>query len=444
MLLLIIFLWGGVFDWVTHSTLLPQPLYASSIRPTLAPGGMQLKSLFLDPADIPKYLPQEFVAQRSGQVAVSRHTVNANNYFAAYLVWSVGPGLPITLAIEAITAFLLIWWVLPPVMTETFPNRTEKVPPRWSTDAESMHMGSWLSRGLDSMGLITVLMWSAIFLVPTIFGLWLFAGPMMPELTRMIASTDFIIRQTGKLTASLALLGLIVRYSSSALGIVLDVDNYLRAGPEQETPRAKIAERCVSLLRYIAAYRDEQGRPYSSVVIVAHSLGALISADLLRFLREETDLTLASIGYGEPRVNPAVIPLTLFTMGNPLRQLLSRFFPYLYDWVRAVPDGGAGGLGRANQTAPTMPSAAPDPMELGVQHWVSAYRSGDYIGRSLWVDEWYRRSTSGSGTPDVPLHVITQVVPPGLREEMCIGAGAHQHYWDDTAPDIAQKLDSLI
>ena len=28
--------------------------------------------------------------------------------------------------------------------------------------------------------------------------------------------------------------------------------------------------------------------------------------------------------------------------------------------------------------------------------------------------------------------------------EMCIGAGAHTHYWDDTAPDIAEQLNALI
>ena len=28
--------------------------------------------------------------------------------------------------------------------------------------------------------------------------------------------------------------------------------------------------------------------------------------------------------------------------------------------------------------------------------------------------------------------------------EFCIGAGAHTHYWDDTAPDIAEALNELI
>ena len=32
----------------------------------------------------------------------------------------------------------------------------------------------------------------------------------------------------------------------------------------------------------------------------------------------------------------------------------------------------------------------------------------------------------------------------GTRVEFCIGAGAHTHYWDDTAPDIAEELNILL
>ena len=41
------------------------------------------------------------------------------------------------------------------------------------------------------------------------------------------------------------------------------------------------------------------------------------------------------------------------------------------------------------------PGALPDPAELGLTAWVNAYRSGDYVGRSLWLTEWYRRTIGG-------------------------------------------------
>src|SRR5262249_7005617 len=114
-----------------------------------------------------------------------------------------------------------------------------------------------------------------------------------------------------------------------------------------------------------------------------------------------------------------------------------------------VPDNGLYPLGEATLTPPMpMPEdALPDPSELGVQRWVNAYRSGDYVGRSLWLDGWDGRQLPGGepGTPGEAGTIVAQAPPsPLVRYEMCIGAGAHQHYWDDTAPDIAQQLDALI
>jgi hypothetical protein len=461
-LLLVIFLWGGLFDWAMHTTsLFPHPLFETGVPPTLAPGGNALKSLFFDPAKIPDTLPDKRLDQSQSKKvpslscpaghctpdpSPSRHLINADNYFAGYLVWSIGPGLAITLVFMIASFCLLTWWALPSVLTEKFPLRSEKIPPRWSTNAQSLHMGSWTSGGLDAMAIVTVLTWCAIFLVPSIFYTWSLVQSRSSTLAMMNAVTDSIIGKTAGLTASLALLGLIVRYTSSALGIVLDVDNYLRTSPKDATPRAKIAERYVSLLRYIA--KPEHG--YTRVVIVAHSLGALISGDLLRFLHEEGDQTLERLGYGEPGGNEPTIPVTLFTMGNPVRQLMNRFFPFLYDWVNPVPSGSLRPFGAATLAAPTLIPAnvLPDPSELGVQHWVNAYRSGDYVGRSLWVEEWYGRNLNGPdrGTPDEPVLVVRQapLPQPSPREEMCIVAGAHQHYWDDTATDIAEQLNALI
>ena len=85
---------------------------------------------------------------------------------------------------------------------------------------------------------------------------------------------------------------------------------------------------------------------------------------------------------------------------------------------------------------------APDPSLLAVKRWLSAYRSGDYVGRALWLNEWYNRVDPAIADGG-EVYVATEE-PFGLREEMCIGAGAHQHYWDQSAPDIAEKLDELI
>ena len=448
-LLLLIFLWGGVFHWATTTHLFPKQLFAEELVPTLPPGGGWLKIFICDPADVKTLVPRLF---RDPNGHLIDRPAAPNDYFAASLVFSVGPGLTFTLALMVLGFVLLIWWALPAVLTETFPSRGKDGPPRSSTNDQSLHLGLWLSRGLDATSIVTVLIWCAIFLIPSASFFWSRLPAGLDKIAAMNGWTDFIVDHTGRLTASIAVLALIVRYSSSALGIVLDVDNYLRGTPAWVTPRAKIAERYVSLLRYIAQYRGADGRGYDSVVIVAHSLGALISADLLRFLkRERRDPALTRLGYGygtEPE--EGCVEVRLFTMGNPLRQLLNRFFPYLYDWVRNLPDNGLrplqpGGLVPLPTLIPAIES--PDPGELGVQVWLNSYRSGDYVGRSLWTEEWYGRTSGGPtvGAYQEPIHVVAQAQPPPInRSETCIGAGAHQHYWDDTAPDIAEQLDALI
>jgi hypothetical protein len=376
------------------------------------------------------------------------------DYLEDILIWSAGSGLAATLALLALALFLLFWWALPSAFSEKFRLRDEKKPPRFTTNAGSLRMGTWLSPGLDATSVVTFLSWCAIFLVPPLFlpGVepWTHSQ-MLNDLANRISGylgtgneiTRWIVKSFA-VGATAAALAVAVKYGSPVLGAILDVDTYLRTLPEDATPRAKIAERYVSLLRYIARYRGPDGRGYDSVVIVAHSLGSVISADLLLYLKEFGDPELAALGLAGKKVpDQGGISMKMLTMGNPTRQLLNRFFPYLYDWVRDEPDNG---LCPLPDPAPQSPSidenAFPNPHELGLETWMNVYRSGDYVGRSLWLDEWYCRTNGplANGAYPQPIYVATA----GSRGEACIGAGAHTRYWDDTAPDVAEFLDKLI
>jgi hypothetical protein len=378
----------------------------------------------------------------------------ALDYLKSLLSWSLGYQLPISLALFSMGIFLLIWWAVPGALTERYPLRNRQIPPRNSTNQESLRLGRWISSGLDATSAVTFLFWCCIFLAPPLFFLLperFYLGSEFWGLLRGLRRATFWIVENPLLIASGAVLATLVKYGSPVLGAVLDVDTYLRASPADATPRAKIAERFVSTLRYLARYRDATGRPYDSVVIVAHSLGTLITTDLLRYLhthgdyshgepgRDHPELALFGLA-GDPRA--AEVPLSLLTMGSPLRQLLNRFFPYLYDWVREVPDNGLSPLPEPAEQPPNMNTVPPDPRELGIKQWVNTYRSGDYVGRSLWLDEWYNRNGGGphQGLTSEPIYAAGDV----LRVEACIGAGAHTHYWDDTAPDVARALDQLI
>jgi hypothetical protein len=72
---------------------------------------------------------------------------------------------------------------------------------------------------------------------------------------------------------------------------------------------------------------------------------------------------------------------------------------------------------------------------------MNAYRSGDFVARSVWLNNWYRRNEADLGTYPTKAH---EFHPVAGATENCIGAGAHNDYWNRSAPDIAEHLDALI
>src|SRR5262245_43204088 len=102
-----------------------------------------------------------------------------------------------------------------------------------------------------------------------------------------------------------------------ALDAVLDVDNYFGDPPSRQPPRARIYSRYASLLGFLS----DGG--YARIVIVAHSQGTVISAELLRYLHVQGRL---------PSVVGA-LPVALLTVGSPLRDLYAERFPLLYRWI---------------------------------------------------------------------------------------------------------------
>jgi hypothetical protein len=221
------------------------------------------------------------------------------------------------------------------------------------------------------------------------------------------------------------------RFKSLAFGfrpvldIMLDADNWFREHPLDRNPKARICGRYVSLLRYICNWTDPiDGGHYDAIIIVSHSQGTVITADLLRFLQHEAKSSGGMKAYDPELCRldsvSSRLPITLFTMGSPLRAMYGRRFPRLYAW--------------AHHGDEEQQPRRPDPDALGLATWVNAYRSGDYIGRYLW------RKTDDPNNWDVT--TVMENSPKSV--EFCIGAGSHTHYWDVTAPAIAYRLDDLI
>ncbi len=189
------------------------------------------------------------------------------------------------------------------------------------------------------------------------------------------------------------------------LDVALDVDNHFREFPRNAIPRARIFSRHVALLESIVA----QG--YDRVVIVAHSQGTVISAELLRYLQHRARWLAQACP--EDRVVKLWSQLEgkvdLFTAGCPLRQLYVARFPHLYEWVQTAQAG-----------------------DVGVRRWVNAYATGDYVGRWLWADPPLY-------TPSPPVTVTA-----GPEHDVCLGSGAHTHYFDQEQVLVARWIDSLV
>ncbi len=280
------------------------------------------------------------------------------------------------------------------------------------------------------------------------------AGPLM-DLVRHLESLDsqaqyLSDRWLGKLvllvaggTAGLLALGKVAIRQLQAvrapLDAVLDVDNHFREFPRKSISRVLIIERYVALLDHLR----QQG--YSRVVLVAHSQGTVITAELLRYLQQRPRLKKG------PHDGPATPPgqvdleqlrqwldridLRLLTMGCPLRQLYALRFPALYPWPVAP-------LSDPQQTN----WRGPRPAELGVQHWSNLWATGDYVGRWLWAAD--------EGVEPVPLHMSdARYAGDGVQgadqqgrswKDKALGPDAHTHYFDLEQREVAAELVTLV
>jgi hypothetical protein len=138
---------------------------------------------------------------------------------------------------------------------------------------------------------------------------------------------------------------------------VLDVDSYFADPPNRQPPRARIYSRYAALLAYL---RDGG---YGRIVIVSHSQGTVITADLLRYLHVQ----------GRLRETVGDASIGLVTVGSPLRNLYAERFPLLYRWM------GSNAAGFA--------AAGPRAADVGAAEWVPTRTTS---ATTRW--RWPRRS----------------------------------------------------
>lgn len=418
----------------------------------------------------------------------------ATNYaqvFDRVISVTAGPGLPVVLVVTAAILVATLLALIPAVLREirapsvghTFrqgasprePTADEAWEKQTADDRAAERLGWWLSTGLGVTAAGFLVQYVALFYaLPAMNLIQLATQGSIPWFANLQSSATAFILGAGAFVAGAQVGAVAISGWASVnafgfrtmLDALLDVDSYLRRHPRDDTPRARIAERFASLLRYVTHWKGEK-YGYKAIVFVTHSQGTVITADMLNFLQCEDDEELYLLRNQERGQPPAwtMKRMYLMTMGSPLRDLYAFAFPHLFGWVRGDrPPVGSRTASRPLEerleegrrvAAPAIPiAAAPDPYDLGVARWVNAYRSGDYVGRALWrcdvpaLKSWWLRSAPADArslhADDVPPIIYVSEDPVGSRRELCIGAGSHTHYWDDSAKAIALELDSLI
>jgi hypothetical protein len=298
----------------------------------------------------------------------------------------------------------------------------------------SAGVGRWLDDGLRLLAVLLAVMFFFFAVCGLAFQWLLIKNLVDPNGGVELDSTKhfdlFVTLLAGSAVTLIAVgsrIGRFMRSMRSVLDVFLDVDNYFKDRPVHLTPRGRIYARYATLLEHVSKYRFDDGSYYDRIVIVAHSQGTVITADLFRALSKSGSMAYM---FGER-------PLHLLTAGCPLRQLYASRFPDLYPWVVApVAPGG---------NAPMSDEVTgPDPRSLSVARWTNVYQSGDYVGRFLWSQPArIARYVVPRDADDASAIFAPQHATAAIRE-MCVGSGAHIHYFDGSAPLVAGEVDRLI
>ena len=400
-----------------------------------------------------------------------KDTYDTPSDFINELIFDPVFGLAIYLIV--IVLLLIAWSFLPSVWAEVQPPestpqtdkaKAEVQPPESTPQTDkpnsdeklSLKFGIWLNNGYRTVHFVLLAISALfIFVALTYFILIRIKNPWIAE--NIAFSKSIIIETLPKSLAviitasgtSILVLGRRLQQLSLGIGnvidVILDVDNYLRLHPIGGNPRTRIFSRYYSLLRYLCEQRDSQNQPkYDALILVAHSQGSVITADLLRFIKKEEPKGLEPLFCSD---SAEKLPVYFFSMGNPLRQLYSVGFPHLYEWVINYNDPDAN---RHNDYDDNGLGDKPKPEDLGLEQWVNTYNSGDYVGRYLWrkskseVNEKKRAREEKLFKPSSSVEDKDNISEKGKYREFCLGAGAHTHYWNATANRVADEINRLI
>uniref|UniRef100_UPI00374DE748 hypothetical protein n=1 Tax=Undibacterium sp. TaxID=1914977 RepID=UPI00374DE748 len=289
-----------------------------------------------------------------------------------------------------IAALLIICGFGPSILKEIFP-------PKDARDAgRSRALGAWLDGGFHGAALGAGMAIAAfILLLPSGTLVQYICGSSGYELSSVMKYMGAVVGGS-----TLSFVAATKWFSNAfsgffqkirvAVDTAIDVDNWLRERPVGLTPRLKIMARYHSMLKYL----ETQG--YDEIIIIAHSQGTVVTADLFRYYQRKWPSFIERLKHPK-----------FFSMGCPLRQLYALRFPSLYGWA-----------------------VNPSLKASGFSKWTNAYGSGDYVGRFLWDGD----NDENRWSPGVM----------SAKGEFCTGPHAHTHYFDPSNRMVGDEINHFI
>ena len=320
-------------------------------------------------------------------------------------------------------------------------------------------LGHWLTRCMAAFdGVVGVVIAAAVVVALTVaaaFLNWVHVDLAISQWSQSLLA-PFVVAAASVGAVLVAFGGLLSKHVPAVrapLDVVLDVDNYFRTFPARSVPRANMMARFTALLEHL----EDEG--YKSIVIVAHSQGSVLAADLLR-LR-----TSRLYKRWHKAKRPQQVAYHFATFGSPLRQLYAARFPRWYEWVLHRPSFDA--KTKAHEVG------GPRLEKTGFRRWVNGYCSGDYVGRWLWSAEPLLKDSKGNalamkgiiGKPwsDRPPTLVDglaalepyagysfatldtmKLVRSAQRLECCLGYGAHTKYFQVGQAGTAWLIDHAV
>ena len=409
-----------------------------------------------------EYQPRIFVADvipgKAAVASVPTHEqppkvyVDAAAFLDARFKASTEAFAPAVLLLGVLLIYLLIMFV-PSVLSELGLKlgRNDDGKP-----GGAYQLGRWLTHCIAAFdGVVGLVIAAAVVValaVASAFLNWVHLGHAIGQWSQSLLA-PFVVTAAGVGAVLVAFGGLLSKHLPAVrapLDVVLDVDTYFRTFPARGVPRANMMARFATLLDRL----EDEG--YQSIVIVAHSQGTVLSADLLRlrtWQRQRDAQRQHRVAYH------------FATFGSPLRQLYAARFPRWYEWVLHRPSFDANT--KAHEVG------GPRLEKTGFRRWINGYCSGDYVGRWLWSAEPLLKDSKGRaldmkgiiGKPwsDRPPTLVDglaalepyasydfatldtmKLVRSARRLECCLGYGAHTKYFEVGQAGTAWLIDHAV